>query len=60
MKVKIIKHHLHYKPNDEVELDDGIAGYLMKVRVATPVNDETPEDTEKELAKKLKSAKKKK
>ena len=60
MKVKIIKHHLHYKPNDEVELDEGIAGYLMKVRVATPVNDESPEDTEKKLAKKLKSAKKKK
>lgn len=58
MKVKIIKPHLEYKPGDEVDFDEGIAGYLIKVKVAT-IETPTDEDLEKELTKKLKAKKKK-
>lgn len=59
MKVKFLKHHLKYKIGDEAEIEDSVAGYLIKVGVATV---ETPSDEviEKNLTKKLKAAKKKK
>ena len=59
MKVKFLKHHLRHKPGDEVDIDDNIANYLLKVGVATI---ETPSDEviKESLNKKLKAVKKKK
>ena len=58
MKVTFIKRHLEYKPGDEAELDEGIAGYLIKVKVAT-IETPTDEELEEKLNKKLKAKKKK-
>lgn len=58
MKVKFIKHHLHHKPDDEVEIDDNVAAYLLKVGVAT-IETPTDEEVHKKLTKKLKATKKK-
>jgi hypothetical protein len=59
MKVIFIKQHLEWNPGDEVELDEGIAGYLLKVGVVTTEQTDD-EAVEKTLVKKLKAAKKKK
>jgi len=58
MKIRYLKKHLHYLPGEEVETDDNIANYLLKVGVATVA---TPDDKEikKTLTTKLKSTKKK-
>ena len=58
MKVKFLKHHVHHKAGEEAEIPEDIAAYLIKCRVVT-VENETPEETEKKLNKKLKAAKKK-
>ena len=60
MKVKFLKKHTGHKPDDEAEIKDSVATYLIKLRVVAPVDEETPEVTEKKLTKKLKAAKKKK
>lgn len=58
MKITFIKDHLNWKIGDEADLEEGIAGYLIKVKVAT-IEGETQEATEEKLTKKLKTAKKK-
>jgi hypothetical protein len=55
MKVVFLKPHLDWNPGQEVEMDDGIAAYLIKTGVAT--NEEAdPEEIEKTLHKKLKAS----
>lgn len=59
MKITFIKDHLNWNVGDEADLDEGIAGYLIKVKAAT-IEGEASETTEEKLTKKLKTAKKKK
>ena len=56
MKVTFLKDHLSHREGDNVELEEDLAAYLLRVGVVTI---EGPEDEEMEekLTKKLKAAK---
>lgn len=59
MKVRFVKQHLHWNAGNEEDLPEGIAAYLIAVKVATIEDPPDDKAIEKQLTKKLTAKKKK-